>query len=65
MAHILNVKMGSKDFFYILFKMRIENKPYGINFELGAYCFTTIKFSYKLLTTRRLILYLLFSFLFL
>jgi len=29
--------MRGKDFLYILFKMRMENKPYGINFELGVY----------------------------
>jgi hypothetical protein len=37
MAYILNVKMGSKDLFYILFKMRMEDKAYGIIFELGVY----------------------------
>jgi hypothetical protein len=37
MAHILNVKMGSKNLLYMLFKMRMEDKPYGINFELGVY----------------------------
>jgi hypothetical protein len=37
MAYILNVKMGGKYFLYIIFKMRMENKPYGINFELGVY----------------------------
>ncbi len=28
--------MGGKDL-YIIFKMKMENKPYGINFELGVY----------------------------
>jgi hypothetical protein len=40
-AHILNVKMGSEDLLYILFKMRMEDKPYGINFQLGVYLQTT------------------------
>ncbi len=31
------MKMGGKDLLYILFKMRMEEKPYGINFELGDY----------------------------
>jgi hypothetical protein len=42
MAHILNVKMGSEDRFYILFKMRMEKKPYGIDFELGVYLQTIL-----------------------
>jgi len=29
--------MGGKDLLYILFKMRMEDKPYGTNFELGVY----------------------------
>ncbi len=29
--------MGNKDFLYIHFKMRMEDKPYGINFELRVY----------------------------
>ncbi len=37
MAHILNVKMGGKDLLDILFKMRLEDIPFGINFELGVY----------------------------
>jgi hypothetical protein len=36
MAITLNVKMGCKDFLYIVFKIRMEDKPYGINFELGV-----------------------------
>jgi hypothetical protein len=43
MAHILNVKMGSKNLLYILFKMRLEDKPYGINFELGVYLQTILQ----------------------
>jgi hypothetical protein len=39
MPYILNVKMRNKD----LFKMRMENKPYGINFELGVYLQTTLQ----------------------
>jgi len=35
MVHILNVKMWHKNFLYILFNMRMEDKPYKINFELG------------------------------
>jgi hypothetical protein len=37
MTHILNVKMRGKDLLYIFFKMRLEDKPHGINFELGVY----------------------------
>jgi hypothetical protein len=42
MAHILNVQMGSNNLVYILSKMRMENKPYGINFELGVYLQTIL-----------------------
>jgi hypothetical protein len=43
MTHILNVKMGGKDLSYILLKMRLEDKPYGINFELGVYLQTILQ----------------------
>jgi hypothetical protein len=43
MADILNVKMGSKNLLYILFKMKIENKPYGLNFELWVYLQTILQ----------------------
>jgi hypothetical protein len=36
MAHVLNVKMEGKNLLYILFKMRMEHKPCGIDFELGV-----------------------------
>jgi hypothetical protein len=42
MTHILNVKMGGKNLIYILFKMRMEDKFYGINFELGVYLQTIL-----------------------
>jgi len=37
MAHFLNLKMWGKNLLYILFKMRTQDKPYEINFKLGAY----------------------------
>jgi hypothetical protein len=37
MAHFLNSKMWGKNLLYILSRMRIQDKPCGINFELGAY----------------------------
>jgi hypothetical protein len=35
MAHVFEYEMWPKDFLYILFKMRMENKAYGINFGGG------------------------------
>jgi hypothetical protein len=43
MAITLNVKMGCRDLFYIVFKIRMEDKPYGINFELGVYLQTILR----------------------
>jgi hypothetical protein len=34
MAHIFKVKMWGKNLNYILFDMKMEDKPYRINFEL-------------------------------
>jgi len=51
MAHFLNMKMWGKDLCYILFKMRMKNKLYKINFELEVYLQIVLqleKFSCKL-----------------
>jgi hypothetical protein len=42
MAITLNVKMGCRDLLYIVFKIRMEDKPYGISFELGVYLQTIL-----------------------
>jgi len=68
MADILNVKMGSKKLLYTLFKMKIEDKPYGLNFELGVYLQTILQLEsliakYFQLKSSFYILYLYFLFL--
>jgi hypothetical protein len=37
------VKIGGKDLIYIFFKMKMEDKLYGINFELGVYLQTILQ----------------------